>query len=75
MPAALEMLMVQNRSAHNRKIAVGADEEMRELVDEVAKSFKRLTRYFHRNMLLIKDDAVMRIIDIRRILHEPVFAV
>jgi hypothetical protein len=38
MAAALEMLVIENRAADNRKVAVAADEEMREEIDEIQKA-------------------------------------
>src|SRR5574344_2632224 len=68
------MLMVENRTADNRKIAVAADEEMREKINEIHEGFQSLRSDGHRNVLMIENDAMMRIIDVRRILKVPALA-
>ena len=71
MLTALEMLVIENRAAHDREVAVAADEIMREEIDEIEKASESPRGYFHRHVLLVKEDAVLVIVNIRGILEIP----
>ena len=69
--SALKMVMTQDRSAHNRKIRIGSHEIMRELLHKVKQLTKRISVDLHGNMLPIKYNAMLVIVDIGRILKSP----
>ena len=69
------MLMRQDRTADDRKIRIGADRIMREEGDELEKPLKCMNVDLHRDVLSREDDAVLIVVDVRGVLHEPVFSV
>ena len=72
MPPALEVVMAQNRTAHNRQIGIGSDVVVRELPNKVKQLAECRFIDFHRHMLSVEQNAVLVVVDIRRILEEPV---
>ena len=73
--SALKMVVAQNRAADNGQICVGAEEVVRKLLREVQQAPKRRVRDAHGRMRCIQDNAVLVIIDIRRVLQIPVAAI
>ena len=69
--APLIMIMRQDGTADNRQIRIRAQKVMREDRDEVQQIFKALAGYLHRDMLAVQYDAVLIVIRVRRVLHEP----
>ena len=69
--AALEMVMAQDGTAHDRQIRIGAHKIVRELLHKIEKLDKRVMLNLHRNVLAVKHDAVLIVINIRRILESP----
>ena len=72
--AALEMVVAQNRTADNRQVRVASERVVRKLRDEIQKPFERGATDFHRRVLGIENDAMLVVVDIRRILQAPFFA-
>ena len=70
--STLEMIMAQDRSSNNRKIRIRSDKVMWELLYKIQKFSKGCFLDFHRCMLCIKNDAVLIVVNIWRILEEPV---
>ena len=66
------MVMRQNGTAHDGKVCIGAQEVMREELNEIKKLYKGCSLDLHRYMLAAENDTVLIIIYIRRILEEPV---
>ena len=66
--------MVEDRTAHDRQRRVAADKVVRQCVREVEQFIRRPFPHVHGDVLLVDDDAVLVVIGIRRILHEPFFA-
>ena len=73
--AALEMLMVQNRAPDDREVAIGADEEMREGIDEGDQSREDAAGDLHRGMRFVEEDAMLLKIAIGGILEIPLLPV
>ncbi len=69
--AALEMLVGENRAADDRQIGVGTDRVVREAPDELQQADERPAADLHRLMLRRKDNAVLVVVDIGRVLHVP----
>lgn len=66
-----EMVVGQDRPTHNGKIRIGAYKVMRKLSDEIQHFAEAGVVDLHRRMFGIKDDAVLLIVYIRRILQKP----
>ena len=67
------MIVRKNGTSHDGQIRVRADEIMRELPQKI-KQFPECSAVdLHRNVAAVQDDAVLIIIDIRRILESPPF--
>jgi hypothetical protein len=75
MAAALEMFVVEDTAPDDRKIAIAPDEEMRELIDESEEFAQDPRADFHRDVLLIEANAMMGIVDVRRILEIPALVI
>ena len=72
--SALEMLVAQDAAADDGQVRVAADKIVRESRHEVEQLFKGLPADHHRRMLSVQDDAVLVVIDIGAVLHEPLAA-
>ena len=64
--------MRKDGSAYDRQVSVRAYEVVRELTDKVEQLGEACPVYLHRRMLAVEADAVLIIVNIRRILQEPV---
>ena len=64
--------MRQNRAAYNGQVCIGAHKIVRELLDEIQQLAEGCRFNFHRSMLRIEHNAVLIVVYVRRILHEPV---
>ena len=73
--AALEVVVRQNRAAHDRQVGVGADEVMREQVHKVEQAGQSLTVDVHRAMLGAHGNAVLVKVRVRAVLEAPALAV
>ena len=71
--AALKMLVIENGAAHDGQRRIAPDKVIWQKVDKIEKFIGRAFVYLHGNVPLIDDDAVLVVIRIRRILHEPPF--
>ena len=65
------MIMTQDGTSHNRKVCIGTDKVMRKQFDEIKQLDKCGTLNLHRNMLIIEQNTMFIIINIRRILEAP----
>ena len=72
--AALEVIVAQDRPAHDGQVRVGADKVVRELSQEAEELLKGCPVDLHRGVAAVKHDAVFVVVDIRGILEEPVLA-
>ena len=72
---ALEMVVAQDGAADDGQVGIRADKVVRELADEVQQLAEGRAVDLHRRMRAVEDDAVLVIIDIRRILQIPAAAV
>ncbi len=72
--AALEMLVGEDGPAYDRQIRIASDEIVRELFCKARQLLKGPVVDHHRRMLLVQDNAVLVVVDIRRILQIPSFA-
>ena len=70
--AALVMVVAENASADDRKIRIRSHEIMRKYSHEIQQIGERLSVYVHRYMLLVENDAVLVVVNIRAVLHEEV---
>ena len=70
-PAALIVLMRQDGAADDRQVRVGADRIVREQFNELQKPDECLTVNFHRPVFIRKDDAVLIVVYIGRVLQIP----
>ena len=66
--STLKMVMGKNRAANNRQVGVASDYVVRKKLYKVKKIAESFRADFHRLMLVAKDNAVLVVIDIRRIL-------
>ena len=69
--SALEMVVAQDRSAHDRQVRVGSQEVVRESLDKVKQLAERVVVDRHGNMAGVEHDAVLVVVNIRRILESP----
>ena len=67
--------MRKNGSAYDRQVSVRAYEVVRELADKVEQLGEARAVYLHRCMLTVETDAVLVVVNVRRILKEPVRSV
>ena len=68
---ALEVIVGQDRSAHDWQIRIGPHEVVRELPHEVQQLGKTRPIDLHRGVLLIEHDAVLVVVHVGRILQVP----
>ena len=73
--AALEVVVRQNRAAHDGQVGVGANKVVREQVDKVEQAGQPLAVDVHRAMLGAHGNAVLVKIRIRAVLEAPALAV
>ena len=73
--AALEVVVCEDRAAYDRQVRIGAQEVVRELLDEVEELHEGVVIDRHRHVLPVEDDAVLVVIDVRRVLEAPLAAV
>ena len=73
--AALEMLVAQDRPAHDRQIRIGTHHIMGELAHKIEQFPECAAVDLHRYMLPVENDAVLIVVNIGRILHVPAAAV
>ena len=69
--SALKMIVGKYRPSHYRKIGVGSDKVVRELLYKIKEFTKCIVLYLHRNMLRIEHDTVLVIIHIGAVLKPP----
>ena len=69
------MVVAQNRAADDGQIRVGAEEIVRELLRKIQQPPERRAGDAHGRVRRVQDDAVLVVIDIRRVLQVPVAAV
>ena len=69
--SSLEMVMTQNRTAHNGKVGIGPEEIVGEELDKIKQLCKCVPVDLHGDMLTVEDDAVFIIINVRRVLESP----
>ena len=69
--AALEMVMVQDGTAHNGQIRIGPQEVVRELFHKAEQPLKGAPGNLHGHMLAVENDAMLRVIQVRRVLEKP----
>ena len=70
--AALEVVMVQDGAAHDGQIGIAAQHVVGHLPDEAEQPLEGAPVDLHGDMLAVEDDAMLRIIGVRGILHVPV---
>ena len=70
--AALEVVVAQDRAADDGQVRVGPEEVVRELSDEVEEFAERRAVDLHGHVFTVQDDAVLVVVDIRRVLEAPV---
>ena len=70
--AALEVVVAQDRAADDGQVGVRAEEVVRELPDEVEEFAERRAVDLHGHVFTVQDDAVLVVVDIRRVLEAPV---
>ena len=75
MRAALEVVVRQNRAAHDGQVGVGANKVVREQVDKVEQAGQPLAVHVHRAMLGAHGNAVLVKIRVRAVLETPALAV
>ena len=75
MVAALEVVVGEDRTAHDGKISVGADEVVGELIDKVKHARKAVVGDAHGHVLVVEHDAVLAVVEVGGILHVPALAV
>ena len=68
------MIVGEDRSANDGKIGIGADEIVREMLDEAEKLIERGRVYLHRLVLCREGDAMLVIVNVWRILKVPIRA-
>ncbi|CUN61823.1 Uncharacterised protein [Collinsella aerofaciens] len=73
--AALEVVVRQNRAAHDGQVGVGANKVVREQVDKVEQAGQTLAVHVHRAMLGAHGNAVLVKIRIRAVLEAPALAI
>ena len=73
--AALEVVVRQNRAAHDGQVGVRADEVMREQVHKVEQAGQALAVDVHRTMLGAHGNAVLVKVRVRAVLEAPALAV
>ena len=73
--AALEVVVRQDRAAHDGQVGVGANEIVREQVHKVEQAGQALAVHVHRAMLGAHSNAVLVKIRIRAVLETPALAV
>ena len=73
-PAALEVLVIEDGSAHDGKGGVAPDEVVGEKVDKVQKFGGRSCIDVHGDVFLVDGDAVLLVIGIGRVLQEPLLS-
>ena len=66
--AALKMLVSQYGAAHDRQVGVGADEVVRELLDEIKQLAEGAAVYDHRRVALVEEYAVLVVVDVGGVL-------
>ena len=69
--AALEMVVAQNRAAHNGQVRIGANKIMGELVHKAQQLLKGRPLDLHGSVPGIEGNAMLIIIDVGRVLQEP----
>ena len=69
--AALEVVVRENRTAHDGQIRVGTEEIVGKPVHEIEQPLKRAPVDAHGDVLLVEHDAVLVVIQVRRILQIP----
>ena len=70
--STLEVVVAQNRAAHDRKVCVGAEEIVREERDKVQQAAEAARVDFHGDVLSVEHDAVLVVVDVGRVLQVPV---
>ena len=73
--AALEVVVRQNRAAHDGQVGVGANKVVREQVDKVEQAGQPLAVDVHRTMLGAHGNAVLVKVRVRAVLEAPALAV
>ena len=73
--AALEMVVAENRAAHNGEIGVAAHKVVGELLDEVQQLAEGGLIDLHGGVMPIQNDAVLVVVDIGAVLEEPVLLI
>ena len=73
--AALEVIVRQNRAAHDGQVGVRADEVMREQVHKIEQAGQALAVDVHRAMLGAHGNAVLVKVRVRAVLEAPALAV
>ena len=73
--AALEVVVRQNRAAHDGQVGVGTDEVVREQVHKIEQAGQALAVDVHRTMLGAHGNAVLVKIRIRAVLEAPALSV
>ena len=72
--AALEMVVREYGAAHDRQIGVRAEHVVRKLIHEIALAHERIAADAHGRVLRVEYDAVLVVIQIRRILQKPLLS-
>ena len=75
MRAALEVVVRQNRAAHDGQVGVGADKVVREQVHKVEQTGETLAIDVHRTMLGAHGNAMLVKVRVRAVLEAPALAV
>ena len=73
--AALEMVVAENRAAHDGEIGVAAHKIVGELPDEVQQSAEGRPVDLHGGVPAVQNDAVLVVVDIGAVLEEPVLLI
>ena len=73
--AALEVVVRQNRAAHDGQVGVGADKVVREQVHKIEQAGQPLAVDVHRTMLGAHGNAVLVKVRVRAVLEAPTLAV
>ena len=73
--ATLEVVVRQNRAAHDGQVGVGADKVVREQVHKVEQTGEALAIHVHRTMLGTHGNAMLVKVRVRAVLEAPALAV
>gem|GEM_PF-5632468 len=72
--AALVVVMREDGTADDREVCIRAEEVVRQNRHEVQEVLEAAAADLHRDVLAIQDDAVLVVVRVRAVLHEPAMA-